>query len=55
VKPSFVNLSGVSNGLSPRGSWPILGQDPDGGYWIQGNLRSDLWPEVEKKLGEMTA
>jgi hypothetical protein len=54
VKPSFVNLAGVSNGLSPRGSWPILGQDEDGGYWIQGNLRSDLWPEVEKKIEEMT-
>jgi hypothetical protein len=55
VKPSFVNLAGVSNGLSPRGSWPILGQDENGGYWIQGNLRTDLWPEVEKKLEEMTA
>jgi hypothetical protein len=50
AKPSFVNLTGESNGLSPRGSWPILGMEEGGGYWVQGNLRSDLWKEVEKEL-----
>ena len=55
AKPSFVNLAGESNGLSPRGAWPILGMDEGGGYWVQGNLRSDLWEGVEKELGEMTA
>jgi hypothetical protein len=53
AKPSFVNLSGRSNGLSPRGSWPILGMEDGGGYWVQGNLRSDLWKGVEKELVDM--
>lgn len=52
ARPSFVNLTGESNGLSPRGSWPILGREPGGGYWLQGNLRSDLWEDVEKELLE---
>jgi len=52
AKPTFVNLTGESSGLSPRGSWPILGREPGGGYWIQGNLRSDLWEEVQKELLE---
>ena len=50
AKPSFVNLTGESSGLSPRGSWPILGREPGGGYWLQGNLRSDLWAKVEEEL-----
>lgn len=49
-KPSFVNLTGESDGLSPRGAWPILGKDQSGGYWMLGNLRSDLWEGVEKEL-----
>lgn len=53
LRPSFVNLTGHSNGLSPRGSWPILGMDHTGGYWVQGNLRSDLWLEVEKELMDL--
>lgn len=52
VKPSFVNLTGESSGLSPRGSWPILGRD-GGGYWVQGNLRGDLWGSVEEELRGM--
>ena len=50
VRPSFVNLSGESSGLSPRGSWPILGKDSSGGYWVQGNLRTDFWERVETEI-----
>lgn len=53
LMPTFVNLTGHSNGLSPRGSWPILGMDEAGGYWVQGNLRSDLWPGVEMELAAL--
>lgn len=53
TKPTFVNLTGESSGLSPRGSWPILGREAGGGYWVQGNLRSDLWEAVEKELESM--
>ncbi len=53
--PSFVNLAGESSGLSPRGSWPILGRDKQGGYWIQGNMRNDLWAGIEQELAELAA
>jgi hypothetical protein len=53
AKPTFVNLAGESSGLSPRGSWPILGREQLGGYWIQGNMRNDLWKGVEQELGEI--
>jgi hypothetical protein len=49
-RPSFVNSTGEARGMSPRGSWPILGRDQSGGYWVLGNLRSDLWNGVERDL-----
>ncbi|KAF2427119.1 hypothetical protein EJ08DRAFT_616205 [Tothia fuscella] len=55
LKPSFVNLAGESSSLSPRGSWPILGKDASGGYWIQGNLRSVLWESIESDIADLAA
>jgi hypothetical protein len=52
-KPTFVNSTGEARGMSPRGTWPILGRDQSGGYWVLGNLRSDLWEGVERDLGAM--
>jgi len=52
-KPSFVNSTGIASGISPRGTWPILGKDQSGGYWVLGNLRSDLWAGVERELEEI--
>ena len=54
AKPTFVNLAGESSGLSPRGSWPILGREQQGGYWMQGNMRNDLWKSVEQELEEIS-
>lgn len=50
AKPTFVNAAGNFNGVSPRGSWPILGMDGTGGYWIYGNLTNGIWDRIEKEL-----
>jgi hypothetical protein len=49
-RPSFVNCDGHITGITTRGTFPILGRDAGGNYWIRGNLRSGIWPKIEKFL-----
>jgi len=52
-KPSFFNLMTQAKGMSPRGAWPILGEDERVGYWVMGNMRKDIWKGVERDLEVM--
>ena len=48
--PSFVYSDSNMTGFSARNTFPILGKDAGGNYWIRGSLRRGIWPVIERSL-----
>ena len=49
-RPSFLNSDANITGFSSRNTFPIMGKDAGGNYWIRGSLRSGIWPVIERSL-----
>jgi hypothetical protein len=52
-RPSYINADAVIRGFSSRNSFPIMGKDAAGNYWLSGYVRTKIWPEIERSLAEL--
>lgn len=51
-RPSYIQPNGLTNGVPIRNSFPIVGKDAKGNYWLSGTLRVGLWDRVQELLDE---
>ncbi|KAI0384055.1 hypothetical protein F5Y04DRAFT_234500 [Hypomontagnella monticulosa] len=49
-RPSYIQPNGIVNGMPTRNSFPIVGKDAAGNYWLAGTLRKGLWGRVQQEL-----
>lgn len=49
-RPSYIQPNGIVNGMPTRNSFPIVGKDAAGNYWLSGTLRKGLWGQVQEEM-----
>ncbi|KAG4222288.1 hypothetical protein PC116_g29237 [Phytophthora cactorum] len=49
-RPSYIQPNGLMNGMPTRNSFPIVGKDAAGNYWLSGTLRKGLWTQVQEEM-----
>ncbi|KAI0149969.1 hypothetical protein F4776DRAFT_659859 [Hypoxylon sp. NC0597] len=49
-RPSYIQPNGLVNGIPTRNSFPIVGKDAAGNYWLSGTLRRGLWRRVQEEM-----
>ncbi|KAI1448577.1 hypothetical protein F5Y02DRAFT_274756 [Annulohypoxylon stygium] len=49
-RPSYVQPNGLADGIPTRGSFPIVGKDAAGNYWLSGTLQKGAWRRVQEEL-----
>ncbi|KAI0103414.1 hypothetical protein F4814DRAFT_96633 [Daldinia grandis] len=49
-RPSYVQPNGLINGMPTRNSFPIVGKDAAGNYWLSGTLQKGLWRQVQEDM-----
>ncbi|KAF3057231.1 lysR family regulatory protein [Daldinia childiae] len=49
-RPSYIQPNGLVNGMPTRNSFPIVGKDAAGNYWLSGTLQKGLWRQVQEEM-----
>ncbi|KAI1807061.1 hypothetical protein F4811DRAFT_64783 [Daldinia bambusicola] len=49
-RPSYVQPNGLIKAMPTRNSFPIVGKDAAGNYWLSGTLRKGLWEQVQEEM-----
>ncbi|KAI1136067.1 hypothetical protein F5Y05DRAFT_392812 [Hypoxylon sp. FL0543] len=49
-RPSYIQPNGLVNGMPRRNTFPIVGKDATGNYWLSGTLRKGLWKGVQEEM-----
>ncbi|KAI1657779.1 hypothetical protein F4813DRAFT_73654 [Daldinia decipiens] len=49
-RPSYIQPNGLINGMPTRNSFPIVGKDAAGNYWLSGTLQRGLWKQVQEEM-----
>ncbi|KAF2762411.1 hypothetical protein EJ05DRAFT_506143 [Pseudovirgaria hyperparasitica] len=52
-KPSYINVSGISNDFKRRGSAAVVGRDVLGNYWIIPWIKNNEWKKVEEYISSL--
>ncbi|KAI2614885.1 hypothetical protein GGR54DRAFT_632530 [Hypoxylon sp. NC1633] len=49
-RPSYIQPNGLVAGMPTRNSFPIVGKDAAGDYWLSGTLQRRLWRHVQETM-----
>ncbi|KAI2472619.1 hypothetical protein F4781DRAFT_444982 [Annulohypoxylon bovei var. microspora] len=49
-RPSYIQPNGLADGIPTRNSFPIVGKDAAGNYWLSGTLKRGLWRRVQEEM-----
>ncbi|KAI1378576.1 hypothetical protein F4677DRAFT_371387 [Hypoxylon crocopeplum] len=49
-RPSYIQPNGRMTGIPTRNSFPIVGKDAAGNYWLSGTLQRGLWRGVQEAM-----
>ncbi|KAI1209199.1 uncharacterized protein F4807DRAFT_427523 [Annulohypoxylon truncatum] len=49
-RPSYIQPNGLADGIPTRNSFPIVGKDAAGNYWLSGTLKKGLWRRVQEEM-----
>ncbi|KAI1103614.1 hypothetical protein F4804DRAFT_333162 [Jackrogersella minutella] len=49
-RPSYIQPNGLVDGMPARNSFPVVGKDAAGNYWLAGTLKKGLWAAVQQEM-----
>ncbi|OTB04402.1 hypothetical protein M426DRAFT_73416 [Hypoxylon sp. CI-4A] len=49
-RPSYIQPNGLVAGIPTRNSFPIVGKDAAGNYWLSGTLQRGFWRRVQEEM-----
>jgi hypothetical protein len=49
-RPSYINVTSHSKGISTRNAGSIIGKDGAGNWWLAWSMRKAAWPAVDRQL-----